>query len=87
MSLQTFQLLREIHFREDPRAWEALDPNGARVTIWSGSPHHVPPNVHPALPHAIGSGQMDGEPVWIEHRPGAIVLEDIMMRITVTEGL
>ena len=87
MSLHTFHLLREINFDGAPCAWEALDPNGVRVTIWPGLPDPIPPNVHPALPEAIGSGEMEGQPVWIEHRPGAIVLEDILIRISITEGL
>ncbi len=87
MRRQTFQLLREFSVDGIHVAWEALDPSGARVTIWPGSPEYVPSNTHPTLPNAIGSGQLDGAAVWIEHRPGSIVLEDIMLRVSVADGI
>jgi hypothetical protein len=78
MGIQTFQLLREYPVADGRSAWEALSADGARVTIWPGLPSLIPVGIHPLLPTAIGSGEMDGGPVWIEHRPGRHLLTNLL---------
>jgi hypothetical protein len=87
MGVQTFQLLREYPVADGRSAWEALSADGARVTIWPGLPSLIPVGIHPLLPAAIGSGEMDGGPVWIEHRPGRHLLADIRSTSSQSDGL
>jgi hypothetical protein len=87
MGVQTFQLLREYPVADGRSAWEALSADGARVTIWPGLPSLIPVGIHPLLPAAIGSGEMDGGPVWIEQRPGRHLLADMLGTVSMSEGL
>lgn len=78
MTTQHLQLLREYPLTDGSSAWEALGADGTRVTIWPGPPSPVPVGIHPLLPDGIGSGEMDGGPVWVEQRPGLHVLSDLV---------
>lgn len=68
-------------------AWEALSTDGARVTIWPGIPSLAPMNIHPLLPGVIGSGEMDGGPAWVEHRPGRHPLSDMRGTMSTSDEL
>ena len=54
---------------------EAVD-QGARLTVWPGDP---PADAveHPGLAWALGEGQLDGEPCWLEHRPPGARLAEL----------
>ncbi len=87
MGAHTFQLLREIPMADDASAWEAVSADGTRVTIWLGMPALLPVGTHPLLPSAIGSGEMDGKPVWVEHRPGRHVLANLLEYTSQSDAL
>ena len=78
MSVQVFDILREHSSFIGGRAWEARSPDGTRVTIWVGTSSPSVPNIHPLIPNNLGSGTLDEDPVWVELRPGKLILANVM---------
>jgi hypothetical protein len=76
---ETFTIWREIgHHGENPvlEAAPSVEP-GARITIWPGNPPGLPAGVHPLLAMPIGQGSLNGTDVWLEDRPGGVLLSDL----------
>ena len=78
MGNQVFDILREHATATGGRALEARGADGTRVTIWSGVSTTGSTNIHPLIPITIGSGTLDNEPIWIELRPGRLVLAEVL---------
>ena len=57
------------------------------MTIWPGSPASVSLSDHPGISRFIGSSTLDGEPVWLEHRPGPWALADLEQTFGEAEAL
>ena len=58
-------------------ALEARTPDGQLVTLWEGSPNHRSKCDHLGLADPLFDGLHDGQPVWIESRPGLWLLSDL----------
>lgn len=66
---------------------EGMTDSGARVTIWPGTPANISVSDHPSISHFLGASVMDGEPVWLEHRPGPWALADLKQTLGEAEAL
>jgi len=86
MDFQLFEILREYPTSDGGIALEAFGPDGERVTIWPGPPPESP-KIHPLVPIAIGSGLLNDAPIWVELRPGAMVLADIFERANASDRI
>ena len=84
--------LRKV--RSHGRATEVIDGT-TRYTVWPGEPLESPPE-HPALAWPLEAGVLDGQPAWLEVRPGGALLADLsglsvpelgMVLLDVAEGL
>ena len=78
MGNQVFDILREHATATGGLAYEARSADGTRVTIWSGVSATGSTNIHPLIPGTIGSGTLDDAPIWIELRPGRLVLAKVL---------
>ncbi len=78
MGSQVFDILREHATATGGCALEARSADGTRVTIWSGVSATGSTDIHPLIPVTIGRGTLDDAPIWIELRPGRLVLAEVL---------
>ncbi|MCP4808827.1 MAG: hypothetical protein GY913_01960 [Proteobacteria bacterium] len=62
--------------RDQPGGGIEAIQDGARVTVWPGEGYDEPAE-HPGLAWRVGQGALDGDPVWLEHRPAGARLAEL----------
>ena len=77
MAETTLTVLRTRELSDGSMAIEARTPEDQTVTVWQGTPRYPAPCDHLGLADPLFRATTNGEPVWIENRPGLWLLADL----------